>query len=203
MDSAARGLLPRHSTVRVIDGLVVFWVLLWVVVGGWAGATFWQLAGLGDTISNSGQALGTAGEALANVAEVPVVGDSVADLAAEVTATSAEVIASGQSFKSDLRLLSLLLGFAIAVMPTTPVLGFYLPLRWERHRDRASLRRALAEDVEPLGLDRFLAERAVSHLHYGESSAVSRDPYQDALSGSRALADLELARLGLRRPRGG
>lgn len=123
------------STLRVLDGVVVAWVLLWLVVGAWSGYSTWQLADLGDTVTTSGGAIESAGQALQSLGAVPVVGEEPAALGAEVAATGAEVASRGQEVKSQLRQMAILLGIAIAVMPTTPVAGFYVPLRLARRRE--------------------------------------------------------------------
>lgn len=122
----------NDSTLRVLDGLVLAWVLLWIVVGGWFGYSTWQLADLGDTVTTSGGAIESAGQALESLGAVPVVGEEPARLGAEITATGSEVASRGQEVKSRLRQMAILLGIAIAVMPTTPIAGLYVPLRLAR-----------------------------------------------------------------------
>ena len=126
-----------QSTIRLLDGLVIFWFVLWLVIGGWSGYTIWQLSDLGDTVTSSGRAIGSSGEALEAVGGVPVIGERPAELGKEISATGVEVASRGQEVKSQLRQLSLLLGLAIALMPTTPILGLYLPLRLARRRSAA------------------------------------------------------------------
>jgi hypothetical protein len=190
-----------ESTVRLLDGLVVFWVVLWLVIGGWSGYTIWQVSELGDTVTTSGEALDSAGKALESVGEVPVVGDRPAELGQEVVATADDIAARGQEVKSQLRQLSLLLGLSIMLMPTTPVVGLYLPLRWARRREVAELRRALTRHGRDGSFDRYLAERAMQTLPYRTVHSIVGDPWQ-AIAEGRAgpLAEAELRRLGLRRP---
>ncbi len=126
-----------EATVRLLDGLVIFWLVLWLVVGAWSGFTIWQLSGLGDTITTSGEALQSAGEALQTVGETPVVGEGPGRLGDQVVSTAADIGVRGQEIKTQLRVLSLLLGLSIMLMPTTPVLGLYLPLRLARPRAEA------------------------------------------------------------------
>lgn len=192
-----------EATVRLLDGLVIFWLVLWLVVGAWSGFTIWQLSGLGDTITTSGNALKSTGEALQTVGQAPVVGEGPGELGDEVVTTAEDVAGRGQEIRTQLRVLSLLLGLSIMVMPTTPVLGLYLPLRLARRRDADELRTALAERGRDTMLDRYLAERALNVLPYAAVRAISADPWQDIASGRcGALADAELERLGLRRPPG-
>jgi len=183
--------------------MVAFWLVLWLVIGAWSGYTIWQVSALGDTVTRSGQALGSAGEALQSVGEVPVVGDRPGELGDQVVDTALDLTVRGQDIKSDLRRLALLLGLSIVLMPTTPVLGLYLPLRLARRREILELRRALARHSRDPTLDRYLAERAVHALPYSTVRAISDDPWGDIRHGrSQRLADAELDRLGLRRPVG-
>lgn len=188
------------STIRFLDGLVGFWLTLWLVVGAWSGVTLWQLSELGDTVTNSGRAIRSAGEALTVVGNVPLVGERPAELGQEVTATGTDIADRGQQVKGQLQQLSLLLGLAIALMPTTPVLGLYVPLRVARHRETTELRAALAEHGETLEFDRYLAERAVHSLTFASVHRLVGDPWLAIAEGrARPLAEAELARLGISR----
>jgi len=191
-----------ESSIHVLDGLVLAWLAFWLVLGAWAGFTIWQVSGLGDTLTRSGVALGTAGRGLETAADVPLVGDDVGELGAEVSATAQDVAARGQEIKGQLRQLSLLLGLSIMLMPTTPVLGLYLPLRLARRGEVDELRRALERHPDDPALDRHLAERALQTLPFADVHRMVGDPWQAITEGrGRPLADAELARLGLRRPR--
>ena len=190
-----------ESTIRFLDGLVVFWLVLWLAIGAAAGFTFWSLSDLGDTISSSGQATNSAGDALQVVGGVPVIGKKPLELGMEISATGEEITSRGQQVKGQMRQLALLLGLAIAIMPTTPVLGFYLPQRLSRRRGKRQLRRSLEDLADERSLDRYLAERAVRALPYPRLHAMVGDPWQAIEEGrTRRLADAELARFGLQRP---
>ena len=189
------------STIRLLDGLVVFWFVLWLVVGGWSGYTIWHLSELGDTVTASGESIHSAGQALEALGGVPLVGERPLELGRETSATGIDIADRGQTVKSQMRQLSLLLGLAIALMPTTPVLGLYLPQRLSRRRDLKELSRALRSSGSPATLDRYLAERAIRSMSYASVVAVVGDPWRALDEGrGRPLADAELARVGLRRP---
>lgn len=181
------------------DGLALFWVAFWLVVGVWAGYQIYQLTGLTDSVASSGHALQTAGQALRNLADVPIVGDRTRQLGRDVTTTADGIVVSGGQARASVSRLSVLLGTTIALGPATPVLLFYLPMRLLRRREVREVRTALNEhDADP-ALDAILAERAVANLPLRDLLAVSADPYGDLRAGRHDdLAQAELTRLGLR-----
>lgn len=186
-----------ETTIEWTDRLAILWVILWLIVGILGTVTIWRIAGIGDTISTSGQALDTAGRAINRVASVPVIGDQAGELGDQVVTTSAEVSSRGQEVKGELRQLAVLLGIFLVLVPTLPVLALYLPARLRRRRELEQLRGALGERHRDL--DVVLAHRALDNLTVGElrSMSVETGGIADQV---RPLADAELARLGLRRP---
>lgn len=191
-----------ESTIRLLDGMVAAWLTLWLAVGIWSGYTIWQLSELGDTVSTSGVAIGSAGEALQSLEAIPVIGEEPGDLGRETLTAGQEIEARGQEVKSQLRQLSILLGMAICLIPTTPVVGLYLPLRLARRREVGALGTALRRHGDDPGLDRYLAERALRTVPYTDIQETLGDESWAMLDHdrARALADVEIARLGLRRP---
>ncbi|MEQ6903337.1 hypothetical protein [Nocardioides sp. YIM 152588] len=183
-------------TVHTWDGLVLFWVALWIVVGAWTGVTLWQAADTGDTISRSGRSISAAGEALTSLGDVPLVGDRTGELGGQIEQNGTEITARGQDVKGQLRQLALLLGISITVIPIASVAGFYLPARLGRHREVASVRRALESSGLDDALEGYLAARAVGNLTYDVAGPlVPTGRIDDA--ARRRLAAAELARLGI------
>lgn len=188
-----------ERTLRTWDGFVLFWVVLWVVVGAWAGVTIWHTADAGDTISSSGRSLVSVGSSLEDLADVPVIGTKPGEIGAEVAGNGQEIIARGQQVRSQLRRLGILLGMAIVGIPVTPVLGVYLPLRLAHRRERERIRREIGRRPDDACFDRYLADRAWANLSYDQ--IVEIQGRAEPGSGSdRPLADAELTRLGLLRP---
>ncbi len=187
-------------TIRLTDGLVLFWVVLWLTIGTWSGITFWQLADIGDTITISGQAITSAGEGLVQIGNLPIIGDKAGGVGTDVVTASTDIAIRGQEIKQELHQLAWLLGLSVIFMPTTPVVGMYLPLRLARRRQRKDLMAALrAGDDSPL-LDRYLAARAMENLSFSDVQAITTAPGADLSAGdTQSLADAELARLGLHR----
>lgn len=118
-----------QSTVRLLDSLLLLWTVFWVVVGVWTGITLWQFSELGDTVSSTGEAVTSTGEALEGLGAVPVIGEGPGELGTEITAAGADVVARGQEAQSQLRQLAVLLGLAIALMPTSMLAAVYWTFR--------------------------------------------------------------------------
>ncbi len=96
------------------------------------------------------------------------------------------------------RLLSVLLGVAVGLIPTAPLLALWLPLQLAWRRDRLAVARAVRLwDGEP-ELDEFLAERALMHLSYEELRTLA-DGRLDIFEARGRLREAELHRLGLDR----
>jgi hypothetical protein len=196
-------LLPRRRTTRVLDVLLTLWVALWIAVGVLAGNELRELRTLSETVVGAGTALDQTGRALETIGEVPLVGEGPGELGRRVRESAADVRAAGSSSSESIRNLGLLLGLAIAVIPATPVFGFYLPLRLRRAREAGALAERLAGDGLDPGLEELLARRALHTLPYHVLQTVSADPVADLEAGRfDRLARAELRRLGLDAPAG-
>lgn len=191
-----------EASVQRADRLAAFWVVLWAVVGVLTSVVIWRIAGIGDTISTSGQALDSAGQAINTVADVPFVGNSAGDLAKQIVGTSGEIQSRGQEVKGELHQLSILLGIFLILAPILPVLGIYIPARRARGRERAEIRGALAAGPGPgtQASEEILAHRALEHLSFAQVLSLDVDPADSRpAEHTRRLADAELSRLGLSR----
>jgi hypothetical protein len=183
-----------------VDGALALWVVFWLVIGGLTAVSVWDLSGMGTTLSRSGQALDTAGEGLQRLGAVPLVGDRTEQLGNEVRATAADVTEQGRETRNSLRRLSILLGLAVALIPSAPVLGLYLPRRLARRRTVREVAARLRRRPDDPALDRYLAAQAVATLPLPRLLEHCDDPCGELTGGrARALADAELAHLGLRR----
>lgn len=111
------------------EGALAVWCTLWLVLGIWTGYEVWQLAALSDTVAASGRTLDQAGAALESLDSVPVVGDETAELGSSVRANAGDIVESAQSAEASVRRLSILLGLAVALLPSVPVLVVYLLAR--------------------------------------------------------------------------
>ena len=187
---------------RLFTLAILLWIALWIGFAVAIALDIHDLSSFSDTLSSSGRALGQTGQALHQLDAVPFVGPRIATLATRIEAVARSAEASGASSRSNVTRLSILLGIAIALIPTIPLVALYLPLRISAAKDVRAVRRSLArEDGDPL-FDEFLARRAAQTLPFHLLRQVSDNPWRDIAEGRTGpLADLELRRLGLRRRR--
>jgi hypothetical protein len=184
--------MPR---ARILDGAVVVWVLLWLWAGLTVGHEVRKLAGLGDTAGQLGTAVTAVGRTISGI---PVIGGQAGGA---VENAGRAATASARQARDDTRRLGLLLGLAIGLVPTLPLLLAYVPGRVVVERERRVVVRALAGE-EAGATEELLAMRAIAHLPLDELRRVSLDPAGDLRAGRvAALADAELARLELSRGR--
>lgn len=185
--------------MRALNVALAIWAAFWIGIAAYTAYEVSALRSLGQTVVKAGTATESTGHALAAVGHLPFVGGRVSRLAAQAIDAGASARASGASTESTVDRLAVLLGVAIALIPTVPLLALYLPLAFGWRRDRNAVRRAVARwDGEP-ELEAFLAHRALAHLRFDELLKLG---YADA-DGSPPDAELaaaELRRLGLDRP---
>lgn len=119
----------RRGAADPWTGVIATWCALWLVVGVWTGYELWQLSDLGVTVAGSGRALDSAGSALESLGAVPVVGDRTAELGAEVRGNAAEIISGSAEARASMRRLAVLLGLAVSLVPSAPVLAVHVAVR--------------------------------------------------------------------------
>lgn len=191
-------LMPGTHALRFIDAALAAWVAAWIALGVAIGIDVDNLTGLSHTVVAEGRAVQTVGASLHALSSVPLVGGEVATAARQVQRAGASAVANGTSSASSIHALSVLLAIAVALLPSVPVFGFYLPLRIRRVRETRALRRAVHDHGEDPAFRSFLARRAIQSLGYEQLSKISQTPWQDLETGRCAeLAAAELRRLGI------
>ncbi len=194
--------LDSKTTIRLLDGLLVAWLLLWIGIGYLVYHYVNGLASLSNTVVLAGRAVDATASALTLISNIPFVGGQVENLTKTAHDAAQSALYNGQQSRSDVHNLAVLLWVALAAAPTTPLLALYALLRRSWHRDRRSLEDAVALAGDDEALEQFLARRALDHLPYRRLRRLSENPWRDYEDGhTAALADAELARVGLRRPR--
>ncbi|MFL5959661.1 MAG: hypothetical protein ACJ75G_05255 [Gaiellaceae bacterium] len=196
--------VPAFLSARAMRWLnlaMAIWGAFWIGIAAYTAYEVAALRTLSRTVVKAGTATESTGHALAAVGHLPFVGGRIAHLAAQAVAAGASARASGASTGTTIDQLAVLLGVAIGLIPTVPLLALYLPLLISWRRDRKAVRRAVAQwDGEP-GLEAFLAHRALAHLSYHELRALGYDGTLDSTLDAE-LAAAELRRLGLGPPAG-
>ena len=157
-------LVWRSRSLLVADVLVVAWTLVWIALGTVVVREVRQLEDLSDTVVTAGEALDQTGDglrgtsaglrevhrALQIVESLPFVGreieenlegaaDELDGIAREVEQTAISAKESGRSSKESVEDLSLILGLAVALVPTLTLLASYAPLRSGRIRGALGL----------------------------------------------------------------
>src|SRR5450759_686190 len=114
---------------------------------------------------------------------------------------SAEVEASGEDSRGSIERTAVIAGLGVGILPVAMILFLYLPVRVRWRRYVGAVADALPGSAGDAAFEQYLARRAADTLPWDRLRALSADPWRAIASGDyRALADAELARLGLRRP---
>ena len=182
---------PRRR--RLADALVVAWVIAWALAGYVAGRALDQVSEVTRSAESAGAAVVRTGESIRD-ADVPVVGTVFEDAGDEIVEAGEAAQAQARESSADVRTAAILLGLAVWLVPSLPLLFAYAPQRRHRGRETRALRALLRDHAGDPDLDQLLAIRAVAHLPYHRLRALGAPHATD-----RTLADVELAREGVAR----
>jgi len=185
--------------MRLLNVALAIWAAFWIAIAAWTAHEVAALRSLSDTVVKAGAATESTGHALEAVGHLPLVGGQISQLAAQAVAAGASARASGASTAATVDHLAVLLGIAIALIPTVPLLALYLPLLRSWRRDRRAVRSAVARWEGEPELEAYLARRALAHLRFEELWDLGYDGTEGSPANSE-LAAAELRRLGLDRP---
>jgi hypothetical protein len=184
--------IPASPRITVPDLALAVWVALWIALAVLVAVNTREVAKLGSTVSQTGSAMRQVGGVIGSIPFSGEVG--AASQSVEQAGASAET--NGADAEGAANRLGIFLGIAIALIPSMPVIGFYLPIRLARVREGEAARKSLARYGGDLRFQEFLARRAIQHLTYEEITAVSEQPWDDMRHGRfRDLATAELNRL--------
>ena len=185
--------IPATSRVAAPDLLVVAWAVLWIALAIGVVQSTRDVAKLGGTVSQTGSAVSQVGS-LMN--DIPLLPTDVSGASGSVQAAGASAQVNGAEGEDAANRLGIYLGIAIAIIPSVPIIGLYLPIRITRVRERRVAQRALALHGHDPQFQQFLARRAIEKLEYEDIMAVSAHPWDDMEQGRfTALASAELHRL--------
>ena len=182
---------PRRRAFA--DALVVTWVVVWALAGYTAGRALDRVSEVTRSAEGAGTAVVHTGESIRDV-DVPVVGTVFKDAGEKVIDAGHDAQAQARDSETSVHRASILLGLAIFLVPTLPLLFTYGPARRYRGRETRALRALLRDHPDDPALDHILATRALAHLPSHRLRALGAPGAAD-----RILADAELAREGVKR----
>jgi hypothetical protein len=195
----------QHPVLRArqlaADLGMVAWLVVWVLVARTVHAAVLVLAEPGRAVEDLGNSVAGNMESAAEAAgDVPLVGDDLSGPFDALATASAAVSGSGQAAQDAVGTLATVLAVVLVVLPVGWLLWRWLPWRLSYARDAGAAKRLVAgtPDLHVLAA-RALATAPLPRLaalpagtgaawHAGDPAAV------------RALAGVELDRLGLRLP---
>jgi hypothetical protein len=185
-------------------GLLV-WVVVWVLAARAVHGAVLLLAGPGQAVEDLGRSVGGSMESAAGAAEdVPLVGDELSAPFDALADASGSVRGAGQSAQDAVDTLATILAVALVVLPVGWLLLRWLPwrMRWLREATAAG---QLLTATSAGGADlELLAARAMATAPLPRLAALPPGTGAAWRAGDpaavRALAALELDRLGLRLP---
>jgi hypothetical protein len=183
------------------DAGMLAWLVLWVLVARVVHGAVLVLAEPGQAVEDLGSSVAGNMESAAGVAEdVPVVGDELSAPFDALSDAGGSVSGAGQAAQDAVGTLATLLAVVLVVLPVCWLLLRWLPWRlgWARE---ATAARALLAGTPDLHL---LAARALATAPLPRLAALPPGTGAAWQAGDpaaiRALAGLELTRLGLRLP---
>lgn len=196
--------LPGGRALLVLDAALIVWTIVWIVIAVAISREVQDLAELSDTVTTVGAAAEASGAALGLLGDLPVVGDAVGSTldepAAEIQEAGRSAQESGARSRESVDALSVLLGLAVALIPSTPLLGLYLPARVGRAREAQAIDAARRLAGDDPAFREFLARRAAQNISFRRLAKIAPEPWRELEAGRfDRLARAELERLGLTR----
>jgi hypothetical protein len=193
--------LLSARSVRWLDIGVVVWVVVWVGLGVLLWHDIRAQVQLSTDVVKVGSAVKDTGQALGVVGGLPLVGGSIGSFADRIEKLGTEVATSGQNSQAGISRIAVIAGLAAGILPAALALFLYLPVRVRWRRYVKSVAEALPGSAGDPAFEQYLARRATDTLPWDRLRDLSGDPWRAIADGDyRALADAELARLGLSRP---
>jgi hypothetical protein len=186
-------LISTRRALSRVDFAVIAWVLVCCLLGLKAGQGVASLSRIGDDVRSIGHAVHDTGDAIGSI-DVPLVGGGIKSAGQSVAKAGADVERRGRDTHRKITRTAWLVGLAIALLPTLPLLGLYVPLRRRRVRERDAVVDALDEGRADPAVERMLAERALLSLPYAQLVKLG-EPWRDVAEGRYSeLAAIERER---------
>ena len=195
----------RRARQLAADLGLVAWLVLWLLVARVVHRAVLVLAEPGRALSDLGRSISdTMGSAAGAADDVPVVGDGLSKPFAALGAAGGSVTGAGQNAQDAVSTLATVLAVVLVVLPVGWLLLRWLPWRLGWLREARATDRLLGQGTPDLEL---LAARAMATAPLTRLAALPAGTGAGWRSGDpaavRALAALELHRLGLHLPTDG
>jgi len=198
-------LYAQHPALRTrqlaADLGMLAWLVLWVLVARTVHAAVLVLAEPGKAVEDLGNSVAGNMDSAAGVAEdVPLVGDELAAPFDALADASGSVSGAGQAAQDAVGTLATVLAVVLVVLPVGWLLFRWLPWRLHYAREAGAASRLVAGTPDL----HLLAVRALATAPLPRLAALPAGTGAAWQAGDpaavRALAALELSRLGLRLP---
>lgn len=189
----------RRARQVAADLFVLGWIVLWVLIGRWVFALVMTLAAPAAPLRSAGGTLRDRMHDIAGrVTEIPLVGDELDGPFVGTAGVGDDLVAAGDRLESSVRTVAWVVSLLSAGTPILLVLLVWGLARWVWVRRAA----ALGPEVGDPESQELLALRALVRQDPRRLQELFPDPLAAYRSGDpaalRALADLELAEVGLR-----
>jgi hypothetical protein len=189
-------LLPGGRWITAMDVAAIVWIAAWAFIALRVSDEVAGLRELSVTAESAGRAVNEVGAALGSL-DLPFVGERLDRVAGSVTDAGRRTVDSARASRESVRELRVLLGLSIGLIPVSPLLLIYLPLRVAHARERRALRVLFTRAESDPELARLLERRALEHMSYRRLRDLPGRPW--AWDDRDDLAALEADRLGDRR----
>jgi hypothetical protein len=197
---------PEHRTRQLAADLgLLAWAVLWVLVARVVHGAVLVLAEPGQAVADLGRSISDAmGDAAGVAADVPVVGDELAGPFDALGSAGGAVTGAGEGASDAVHTLATVLAVVLVLLPVG-----WLLLRWLRWRlgwlrEVTAADRLLASGADGVPDLELLAARAMATAPLSRLARLPAGTGAGWRAGDpaalRALAGLELSRLGLRTP---
>jgi hypothetical protein len=198
----------RRARQLAADLGLVAWLVVWVLVARVVHRAVLVLAEPGRALSDLGRSISdTMGSAAGAAGDVPVVGDGLSRPFDALGAAGSSVTGAGQSAQDAVSTLATVLAVVLVVLPVGWLLLRWLPWRLGWLREARATDRLLAHGAQGVPDLELLAARAMATAPLARLAALPAGTGAGWRAGDpaavRALAALELQRLGLQLPADG
>ncbi len=192
-------LLPGGRRVFLLDAFAIAWMVAWITLGLLVVDEVRGLRALSVTAERTGRAVQQVGAAL-DAVDLPFVGDRIDDAAKSVTAAGESTVASARRTRDSVSSLQMLLGLSVGLIPVSPILLIYLPLRITDVREQRALRALRARSRTDPELAALLAQRSLQDMSYRRLRDADGRPWaeQSLAASERRPAAVAAQRAGIR-----